>query len=97
MLAFGAYHKPTVLETTIRRVEVIDLEPELHRAFDLPPDVMSLVDEQRFYERPLEPDEATTTALLEALRDSGGDLEAVLLDAAERGVNTCTALWWTLT
>ncbi len=96
VLQVGSYSKPVVLESVIVKTERISLEPELHRAFDLPPDVLSLTAEREFYAKPLEPDEATTPALLEALRDSGGDLEAVLMDAAERGVNTCTAVWWTL-
>lgn len=98
VLAFGRYDRPVVLEATVRRAEVIDLEAELVRAFTLPEHVRSLVEERRFYEQPLEPDDRTPEALLEALRDSGGgDYAAVLAEAAERGVSACTALWWTLT
>lgn len=97
VLAFGAYNRPACLEATVRRVEVIDLENELARAYTLPEHVRSLVEERRFYERPLEPDDRTPEALLEALRDSGpGDYAAVLSEAAERGLSACTCLWWTL-
>lgn len=98
VLAFGRYDRPTVLEATVRHVEVIDLENDLVRAFTLPEHVLSLKAEYEFYARPLEPDDRTPQALLEALRDSGpGDYAAVLCEAAERGVSTCTALWWQLT
>ena len=95
VLAFGRYDRPVTFSATVRRVERIDLQ-ELRRAFDLAPDVLSLKAEHEFYSRPLEPDETTAPELLEALSASGGDFEALLLEAAERGVNVCTAVWWTL-
>ena len=96
MLQVGAYNRPTVLEAVVVRVLQLDLEPELHRCFDLPPDVTSLKAEYEFYRRPLEPDADTAPELLEALRDSGTDFEAVVSEAAERGVTSCTAVWWTV-
>lgn len=97
VLQFGAYHRPTCLEATVRRVALVDLEADLARAYTLPEHVRSLVEERRFYERPLEPDANTAPDLCAALRDSGTDLEAVVGEAAERGVTSCTCVWWQLT
>ncbi len=94
-LAFGRRDRPTVLQASAVRSLELDLEPELHRCFDLAPSVLSS-SQRDFYARPLEPDANTAAALLEALRDSGGDFEAVLLEAAERTVTSCTAVWWSL-
>lgn len=95
-LAFGRYDRPVCLEAVACRVTPLDLEPELMRAFTLPESVRNLVDERRFYERPLEPDFDTAPELLEALAASGGDYEALLLEAAERGAEHCVCVWWCL-
>ncbi len=95
-LAFGRRDRPICLEATVRRVVTLDLEDDLTRCFTLPEWVQSLTDERRFYATPLEPDDRTAPELLEALAASGGDFEAVMCDAAEKGVSTCTAVWWTL-
>lgn len=95
-LAFGAYHRPTCLEATVRRVALVDLEADLIRAYTLPEHVRSLVEERDFYRRPLEPDDRTPPELLEALRDSGGEYADVLGEAASRGVTSCACVWWQL-
>lgn len=94
-LAFGAYHRPVIVAAAAARVETINLEPEIKRAYTLPESVMSLVAERRFYEQPIRPDATTPAALVEALAASGGDYEAVLGEAVGRGAESCTAVWFT--
>ncbi len=96
-LAFGRYDRPTCLESTVRQVVTLDLEDSLERCFTLPEWVQSLADERRFYATPLgRPDGATEPELVEALQASGGDFESLMLEAAEKGVSTCRAVYWTL-
>ena len=96
VLQFGAYNRPTCLAATVRSVVTLDLEDELARAFTLPEWVQSLADERNFYTTPLEPDGATAPELLAALAASGGALEGLLLEAAERMATSCTAVYWCL-
>lgn len=98
-LQFGSYSSPTCLEATVREIVTLDLEDDLTRCFTLPEWVQSLTDERRFYAQPLEPDGATAPELLAALAASGGDaeaFEAVMCEAAEKGVSTCLAIYWQL-
>ena len=108
-LAFGRYDRPAVLEAAAARVEHFDLTTQLEQMREIDAGLDNLTEQEeaemdaaeeimqgwtpadyrRFYLS-----DGVPAALLDALDNTGGDFNNLLLEAEVRGSSVCTAIWW---
>ena len=108
-LAFGTYHKPTVLLAAAARVDHFDLTEQLEQMRQVDAELDSLTSKEEAEMDAAEEvmktwtpedhrnflfSDGVPTELLDALDAAGGDYNGLLLEAEARGFSGCTAVWW---
>lgn len=108
-LAFGNRMKPEILTAAAARVDHFDLTEQLEQMRKIDAELDNLTEQEEAEMDAAEVVMETWTPedhrqfllsdgvpaeLLDALEAAGGDYNGVLLEADDRGLNVCTAVWW---